>query len=66
MQREKSKLIPKKAEFDQNDVDPSGFEDRIRYYGGFIFVPSIADSICRSGKMKETADAAHCEGTGPK
>lgn len=65
-QCKKSGTLPKDAKFVDSVVDLSDIEDNNRYYGGFIFIPSIASHFCIHGRMTSSADAAHCEGKGPQ
>ena len=46
---------------DVSDINPDG-----KYYGGFVFVPSIANHFAEHGRMTCTADASHCKGVGPQ
>ena len=52
------------AGFNVQDVDVSDIPDYGKYYGGFLFVPMVAEAFCRRGRMTCAADAAHCEGLG--
>ena len=51
--------------FEVNELT-SDIDDFERYFGGFIFVPSITAHFFRIGRRKGSADAAHCEGKGPQ
>ena len=65
-QCEKAKSIPTDEIFDEDVVDYSDIDENGRYYGGFIFNPSVAQRICATGRMTASADAAHCDGIGPQ
>lgn len=62
----KEKSIPEEEVFNADVVDCSDINEQDRYYGGFIFVPSIAAHICETGRKTCAADAAHCDGVGPQ
>ena len=65
-QCKKAKSIPDDEVFNEDVVDYSDIDDNGRYYGGFVFVPSVASHICATGRMTASADAAHCDGIGPQ
>ena len=62
----KSQKIPSDAVFDTSVVEMSDIEDGKRYYGGMIFVPSVAERYVACGRKTTAADAAHCDGIGPQ
>ena len=63
-QCKKAKSIPANEIFNEDAVDYSDIDDNGRYYGGFIFTPSVAQRICATGRRTASADAAHCDGIG--
>ncbi|CAN8075950.1 unnamed protein product [Agarophyton chilense] len=64
-QFQKTKKIDKDAVFDRDVVEISDIKDNERYYGGFLFVPSVAERYCKKGRRTTAADAAHRDGVGP-
>ena len=50
--------------FNVEDVDVSDIADEGKHYGRFLFVPVVAEDLCRRGRMTCAADAAHCQGLG--
>ncbi|PXF39881.1 hypothetical protein BWQ96_10412 [Gracilariopsis chorda] len=66
MQCKKSKKNAEDAIFDKDNIDVSDISDAGRYYGGILFVPSVASRYCLSGRSTAGADAAHCDGVGPQ
>lgn len=65
-QRKKDGFVCNDETFDARCVDLRDVDDNAEYYGGFLFVPSIAEHFCKFGRKTSTADAAHCEGVGPQ
>lgn len=65
-QGKKNGTVQKEERFDPNIVDVSDIEDDHTYYGGFLFIPSIAVHMCRTARMTAAADASHCQGVGPQ
>ena len=65
-QSDKSKKIPDDALFDEDVIDMSDISDNQRYYGGILFLPSVAASYCLCGRKRAAADAAYCYGIGPQ
>ena len=65
-QCQKAKSLPKEATFQAEMMDINDINDDSRYNGGFVFVPSIAEHICHTGRATTTTDAAHCDGVGPQ
>lgn len=60
-QCKKAKTIPDDESFNADVVDCSVIHEDGRYYGGFIFVPSVASHICATGRNTSATDAAHCD-----
>jgi hypothetical protein len=54
------------AIFDEAGVYLGDIVDGEEYYGGFAFVPSVAERYATYGLLTSAADAAHCEGKGPQ
>lgn len=54
----KKKNIPSVAHFDADVVDFSELDDNGRYYGGILFIPSVASNYSKYGRPTATADAA--------
>lgn len=56
----------KEDKFDQNVVDVRDNEDSSRYYGGFIFVPSISDYFNDSSLLMSAVDSVNFESFRPQ
>ncbi|PXF42487.1 hypothetical protein BWQ96_07796 [Gracilariopsis chorda] len=65
-QYKKAKKLPSDATFDRDVVDMTDISDDGRYYGGLLFVPSIAAAYCQYGRRTAAADAAHFDNVGPQ
>lgn len=63
-QLKKGGEVDKDNVFDESLVEFDEINMKGRYYGGFIFTPSTASHMCRTGKNTCEADAAHCKGVG--
>lgn len=61
-----AKTILDEELFDADVVNYSDIEEHGRYYGGFVFIPPVASHICATRRTTREADAAHCDGVGPK
>ena len=59
-----AKTIPDDESFNADVVDCSDVDEHGRYYGGFVFVPSVASHICATSRTTCARDAAHCDGVG--
>lgn len=65
-QCQKSGKVGKDERFDRNMVDVSDIVDGDTYYAGFTFIPSIASHMCKHARLTCSADASHCQGSGPQ
>lgn len=65
-QAQKGGKIEKESVLDARTVDLSDINDNERYYEGFVFVPRIAEHMCRYGRLTSTADVDQCQGAGPQ
>lgn len=65
-QCKKGKSIPADAVFSEDALDMSDISDTGKYYGGLLFVPSVANRYVELGRKTAAADAAHCDGVGPQ
>lgn len=62
--REEEGSVTKNQTLDTNIVDLSDVEDALEYYGGLIFVPSIATHLFETDKKNDTAEAVNFKGVG--
>lgn len=65
-QCQKSETVGSQETFEYNIVDTTDIDDNRKYYGGFLFVPSVASHLCTHGGKTASADAAHCQRVGPQ
>jgi len=65
-QCKKAKSIAPDAICNNEVVDVSDITDHEEYYGGFIFVLSVAKHFCLTDRTTCAADAAHCDGVRPQ
>lgn len=65
-QMKKGGTVRSNERFDSSIVSTDDISDEGVYYGGFLFIPSIAPEILKNCRMTAAADASHCQGIGPQ
>ena len=61
-----AKNIQEDAKFNEEVIDMSDIAEDGRYYGGLLFVPSVAARYYSLGRKTAAADAAHCHVVRPQ
>lgn len=65
-QSKKAGFLPRDERFHPNTVDLFDIPDIGRYYGGFLFIPNVADHLVRTARKTISADAEHYQRIGPQ
>lgn len=64
-QMKKTKTVDRDETFNEHIVDLSNIDYDGKYYRGFLFVPSVAQSYFEYRRRTTVADAVDCESIGP-